>query len=186
MRLLVTLVLISYLSCERDPLTIECSILPEGALVVSEIKGKQSDDTSPQWIELFNTLAQELTLDGFIILVSKTNGQGLVNIPIRRLGITVPALGYVVLGRVRDDTKPDYIAYGYSDDFPNDLYLNGIIEVWYCGKMIDRVVYYNLPEKGTLSFDGGEKNTYQSNDDQAFWCVDEIGTPGGQNKICAK
>jgi hypothetical protein len=125
--------------------------------------------------------------------ISKTSGEGRLVVPVRRTGIEVKAQSYVVLGRVRDDARPDHVAYGFIDDFTPDLYTNGIIDVLSCGELVDRLLYFNLPDKGTLAFDGDLALTAAANDEASAWCNDDRvdgsaaqGTPAGKNLSCKK
>jgi len=177
-------------SCEREPL--DCTRLAPGDLALSEIRGEQSaEDSGGQWIELYNTTDAAIELSGVTLRLLKLDGSGEAEIRIRDLGLKVGPGEYAVLGRFDAASAPSHIDYAFADDFDSDLYPDAVIEVIACAAVVDRVVYHNLPQAGTLAFDGGRALTAEANDDEAAWCTDDRlqgtsywGTPGESNATC--
>lgn len=184
-------------ACTREPVDVECPAVNAGDLVISEIRGDQSgEDTYGQWIEIFNATTDQVDLKGAELTTQKLDGSGEGRILIRR-SVPVAAGGYAVLGQFADDDMlPDYVDYGYVDDFASSFYNSAAIDLSSCGTRIDRVIYHDLPSTGTLSLDGAADPDATSNDDEGNWCVDDRdtmpdptmlgipGTPGERNLSC--
>ena len=188
---------LSSIGCARDPLDWQCPSLSPGDLVVTEVRGEQSGaDTYGQWIELYNAASANIDLYGLEVGLLRPDGGAEGRILVRDPDVVVAAGGYVVLGRFAD-AEPAHIDYGYELDFTSDLYDSAAIDVIACGTQVDRVVYHNLPNLGTLSLDGAiAPPSAAANDDEASWCVDDNddqpdaselgirGTPGQGNIAC--
>ena len=195
--------------CTRPPIERICPDLEPGAVVVSEFRGPQADtDTWGQWIELFNHSGNEASLAGVVVHLTDTQGSSPQEVFIRNRTLRVPAGGYVVLGRFPDDERPAHVQYGYRLDLDENLHVDGVIEVLSCGRLLDRVVYHDLPTRGTRAFDGAQGLDGTANDDQRAWCNDQTppagpagdggapgsdggtpnlgipGTPGAKNRPC--
>jgi len=184
--------------CVRDPLDWECPQVAPGDLVVTELRGDQSgDDTYGEWIELYNASGQALDLYGTQLWVQRLDGGAEGRIIIRLHGVTVGAGDYAVVGRFPPAEPPSYVDYGYIEDFSSDLYNGGAVDIMACGVRIDRVIYRDLPSRGTLSLDGAiDPPSAEANDDETRWCQDDNednpdptqlgirGTPGEGNITC--
>lgn len=189
--------------CERKMLEHICTPVENGELVISEIRGPQSEvDTYGDWIELYNRGASSLNIAGIKLRMFNLQGGGEQNIMVRDEGLTIPPGGYVVLGRQPvDQPLPDHVNYPYEGDLASPLHGEGLVELYVCNELVDMVVYRNLPEIGSLAFDGDLELTVEANDNanpvdvESNWCNDaspvtnptEIGTPGTpgeQNRPC--
>ncbi len=179
------------LSCSREPLAIICPKIDPGALAISEIRGKQSSSEDPQgqWIEIYNSSANDINPWGLSVILQKLDGSDWQNIVIHSPLITLSPGDYLVLGNFDNSDLPTHVDFGYIDDFTTNIYSDGLVEVYACTKLIDRVVYYNLPSTGSLSFDGSLSPDATTNDQESNWCVDDSGlsapgTPGEDNNPC--
>jgi len=184
--------------CARDSLDWECPAVATGDLVVTEFRGEQSgSDTYGQWIELYNASGQALDLFGTQLWVQRLDGGAEARIIIRLRELNVSAGGYVVVGGFPAADTPTHVDYGYLEDFSTDLYNGAAVDVMACGEQIDRVIYRDLPSKGTLALDGAlDPPDATQNDDETAWCQDDNednpdptqlgirGTPGEGNIQC--
>lgn len=185
-------------ACAREPLDAACPEAAPGDLVISELRGDQRVDDDPygEWIELYNASDVAIDLAGLRLDVRKLDGSGGGTILVRRRDTFVAPGSYVVLGRVAEGAEPSHIDYGYADDFDDELFTSGAIDVSSCGELIDRVVYRSLTDFGTLALDGAiDPPSADANDDEAAFCVDDQlddanpsagvrGTPQAPNKAC--
>lgn len=189
------------LSCGRDPLERVCPDIAAGDLVITEIRGKQSDpaDTYGQWIEVYNPTDAAIPLGGITFYLYKLDGSGDFRFLIRDLDAEVPAGGYAVLAGEAAGDK-DFATYTFTSDEDGSLYAAAIIEVYSCENEVDRMLYRSLPALGTLSLDGAVPPSAELNDttDDPIWCVDATppdpnepkielgirGTPGEANRPC--
>ena len=194
---LAFLVLFVVSGCERGMLDQTCTQVASGQLVISEIRGSQAGvDTYGQWIEIHNTAPSAIDVAGIELRLRQLDGTSQVSIVVRQQGVGIEANGYLVLGRFEPGNLPDHVDYGYTADFESDLYADGILDLYVCGELVDTVIYHNLPETGSLAFDGGLDLTTSANDDENNWCNDATsvgdnptevgtpGTPGEQNLPC--
>ena len=191
--------------CEREMLEHICTPVESGELVISELRGSQSEvDTYGQWIELHNRSATTLNIGGIRIHLHDIADDALSDpkvIMVRDEGLTVEPGGYVVLGWQRPDQLPDHVDYGYEEDYASNFSASGQIALYVCNELVDYVVYQNLPTVGSLAFDGDLELTVDANDNanptdvESNWCNDaspvnnptEVGTPGTpgeQNRPC--
>jgi hypothetical protein len=169
-------------ACTRDPATAECPDIGEGDLVVTEIQGPQTDATQPVWIELYNTTSGSIDLEGTRIRFRRKDGSTEVPVIVRR-SVTVPGGGYIVLGLVDDEMRPDYISYGFLGDFHVTFLAAAAIDVEACGTLIDRATYDALPKTGSHSLGTSPPNK-DENDVPASWCDTTTATPGQANPTC--
>jgi hypothetical protein len=187
-----------FAGCTRDSLDWECPSLAAGDLVVTELRGEQSgDDTYGEWIELYNASGQAQDLHGAQLWIQRLDGGAEGRVIIRMPQVTVSAGGYLVLGRFPQADTPSHVDYGYQEDFDTDLYNGGAVDVMACGEQIDRVIYRDLPSRGTWALDGAiDPPDAVANDDETRWCQDDNedspdttqlgirGTPGEGNITC--
>jgi hypothetical protein len=190
-------------ACERDPEADVCPPVGVGDLVISEVRGKQTDDNSNldqgQWIELYNASSGSVDLHGLQLRLVKFDGSGDARVIVRR-SLTVGAGERVVLSSFSATALPAHVDYGWYPDFLNSsgvaqsLYDSGVIDVLACDLRIDRVRIDGLPSAGTWSL-GAEPPDADANDDAAAWCTDATddtdpstiglpGTPGASNHPC--
>ena len=183
--------------CERDPLELQCTPLAQGAVVITELRGAQSGaDSYGQWVELLNTTAEPVAMTGGGVRLRRLDGSDELRLVVRAAEVTIPARGYLVLGRALPGQEPAHVDYGYQLDFDGNLYENAAIDVFACDVTLDQVVYRGLPSEGTYSFDGSMEPTATANDDETAWCTDATegtdptqlglpGTPGEANRPCS-
>jgi len=188
--------------CERKMLEHICTPVESGQLVISELRGPQSEvDTYGQWIELHNRGTTSINIAGIRLHLYDIQDGGEKIIMVRDEGLTVEPGGYVVLGHQSPSLLPDHVDYGYDEDFNSDLYSSGQLELYVCNELVDYVFFQNLPTVGSLAFDGDLELTVDANDNadpnhiDSNWCNDasevpsptEVGipgTPGEQNRPC--
>ncbi|MEZ4450289.1 MAG: lamin tail domain-containing protein [Nannocystaceae bacterium] len=187
-------------ACVRDPLPRICPELAAGSLVITEIRGSQAGaDTYGQWIEIYNATDEAISLAGLSLRAIKTDGSGDFEFLIRDDDATIGPGAYAVLGGAGAEGK-DFVTYEFDAEEQRDLYDAGILELYSCDALIDRVLYRGLPAEGTLSLDGAVPPDADANDDSAdpIWCVDATGpqpgepmtelgirgTPGETNRPC--
>lgn len=174
--------------CDRAPLDVECPPGTAGALVVSELRGRQSggDDAMGQWIEIYNPGDAAASIAGLRVRLTKLDGSGEAQILVRDAALSVPAHGYAVLGRFTPGDLPPNADYGYAQDYAGDLYPSGVVELASCGNVIDTAIYDGLPITGTLALDGAAPPDATANDSSAGWCIDptSAGTPRQGNPPC--
>lgn len=186
--------------CERELEPAICPDIGAGDLVISEVRGLQSDtDTQGQWIELYNASGAAIDLRGLALLLRKVDGSDEGKVLVRR-SVTVAPGDYVVLSYFDDVARPAHVDYGWLPDFINadgdarSLFSAGAIDVLACDLRIDRVVSDDLPGSGTWSL-GVAPPDATANDADAAWCVDTTddtdpatlglpGTPGASNHPC--
>lgn len=186
--LLGTAGLLAHSGCEREPRPWECPPAAVGELVVSEVRGDQSEpDTQGQWIELYNATDGDIDLAGLVLRFRKLDGSGDRRIVVRERGVVAPARGYAVLGRFAAGMEPPHIDYGFETDHPESLYDTAAVELWACGVLLERAIYRDLPSTGSLGFDGALEPDSVANDDETRWCVDPQapGTPRARNAPCS-
>lgn len=169
-------------ACTRDPASAECPDISPGDLVVTEIQGPQMDATQPAWIELYNASSSPIDLEGTRIRFRRKDGSSEVPVIVRR-SVTVAGGGYIVLGLVDDAMRPDYISYGFLNDFHVPFLAAAAIDVQACGTLIDRAVYDALPKTGSHSLGTSPPNK-DDNDVPASWCDKPTATPGQANPTC--
>lgn len=200
-------------ACTRDPVPCLAS-LGVGDLVVTEVRGKQAGDDEAQWVEVCNATGSRQALAGVVLVLWRLDGSGEREVMVRDRGLVGDPGGCVVLGlfggagrgAVADgweDAKapdagsagslPPYADYDFSEqwDLKTGLYDAAVLEVRACGVLVDRVVWRDLPDRGTWSLDGRVGFDAAANDDEARWCVDAQeadgrypGTPGKRNREC--
>jgi len=176
--------------CVRDPAPAECPDIAVGALAVTEIRGSNgSTDTLGIWIELYNTSASTIDLEGIKVRFRKKDGSSETDVLIRR-SLPIAAGAYETLGIFDDAMRPAYIDYGMSGDYHTTFLSAAAIDVEACGVRIDRVTYDVLPTMGTYSL-GAHPPTADNNDLPAMWCTDATnlagtypGTPQHANLAC--
>jgi hypothetical protein len=171
----------------RDPVEQLCPDVTAGQLVVTEFRGQQSpDDGSPTWVELYNATTGTIDLEGTKVRFRKKDGSSEVDILVRH-SVTVAAASYATLGLVPDDPpeRPDFIDYGFIDDFHVGFLPAAAVDVEACGVRIDRATYDVLPKTGSFSF-GLTPPKADDNDYLTNWCTNATpaGTPKQANPAC--
>jgi hypothetical protein len=195
--------LLAAAACARPPEPWLCPETDAGGLVVTEIRGAQSDtDTYGQWIELFNGSGRTLELVGLRVVLIHPNGIDRQAFFVRDGGLELPDGERVVLGHQDPADLPTFVDYGFFVDLhkvteldpdgasedaaaeevwaPADLYTAATMEIEACGALVDRVEYDALPTLGTLALDGAlVPPNADANDDPAAWCNDMNPPPDG-------
>jgi hypothetical protein len=172
------------LGCARDPAPAVCPHAVAGDLAVTEIRGKQSpDDALGQWIEIANTTASTIDLEGVLVRIRRRDGTNEADVLVRR-ALPLAAHGYAVLGLFEDTARPSYVDYGFAGDFQESWLSSAAIDVDACGTVIDRATYDALPTTGTYSL-GGTPSA-DRNDLSPSWCTNPIaaGSPQQANPAC--
>lgn len=149
-----------------------------------------------EWIEIYNDSATPAQLTGLKVVVSEVDGSSTSTFVVRDEQFEAGAGEYVVLGRVDPGDEPEYVDYGYADQYDKELPNVASVDLVACGRLVERTIYRNLPERGTYSFSGTfDPPDGAENDDEDNWCVNETedadsellgirGTPGEGNPPC--
>ena len=165
--------------------------LLQGDLVITEIFGNPpSTDAGHEWIEIYNATMVAQQLNGLVLSSAKEDGTSLKDHTIGELAID-PG-GYVVLGNVIEDARPDFVDYGYGEELGDLRNTAGQLQVS-CGQnVLDTVLYVEVSEGISRGFDGSRTPDAEGNDDLNTWCDatttfadDIIATPGATNDPCA-
>lgn len=165
--------------------------LAAGELVITEIMPdpKGADDSSFEWFEIYNPGAEEVTLSGVGLEYSKIDGSSAKGHQIKD-ALTIPAGGYITVGKATAETLPEHLDYGYGADLGSMGNTNGKLRL-VCGKtVIDEVLYQDLKDGYSRSL-GASPPDATRNDDLGAWCLgaelynaSEYGTPGAANPAC--
>jgi hypothetical protein len=174
--------------CARDPVEHKCPDVEIGDLVVTEFRGQQSpDDGSPTWVELYNASTSSIDLEGMKVRFRKKDGSSEVDVIVRR-SVQLAAGAYATLGLVPDNTveRPEFIDYGFIDDFHVSFLPAAAVDVEACGLRVDRAIYDVLPKIGTYSLSGATPPNANDNDAPTSWCTNTTpaGTPKQANPAC--
>ena len=186
-------------ACSRDPLDVPCPQVDPGDLVVTEIRPAQDPEPGyGEWIEIYNASTHGVDLTGLRVTLTKlVDGTAAASFVVRGGSTDVDPGAYYVLGRFPAGDEPDYVQYGYADDYDDDLPSGAAVDIIACGTLIDRMIYRSLPSEGTYSFTGDiDPPEDADNDVEDDWCVDVVedvdtptmgirGTPGRKNIPCA-
>jgi hypothetical protein len=182
-------------ACGRDALDDGCPTVAAGDLAVTELRGPQDDADGPngQWIELYATRAT--SLGGLQVDVTKLDGSDGGSFLVRA-DLDLAAGAYAVLGGFPAGEAPAHVDYAYGDDLGDDLFATAAITIAACGVEVDRIIYRDLTDFGTLALDGAiDPPSAAANDDETAFCVDDRlddsnptagagGTPGASNPPC--
>lgn len=181
--------------------------LEEGDVVITEIRGPQDpDDTRGQWLELFNATDRTLDLRGLRGTIrpldgSPVDGELTLTFLVRE-PLPVAAGAYVVLGTLPlDEARRPEVDYSFNTDFrrepseveevsgglvelppdenadPRDLFANAHLQLHACDRLVEELVYVELPTMGTFSYDGRHAPDADDNDDLSRWCTDATEAP---------
>jgi hypothetical protein len=154
------------LGCVREPLDVPCPDVLPGELVVTELRGGNSDVGA--WIEVFNRRDSEIDLRGTAVHWFKLNGASPAHSMVR-FSQTVAPQAFAVLAA--------------EERLPG----SGVLEISACNESIDQVTFDGLPDEGTFALDGNwPLPATDINDVAANWCVDGRleGSPGERNPSC--
>lgn len=176
-------------SCVRDPAPELCPDVAVGDLVMTEIRGPQSQDALGTWVELYNASSSGIDLEGLKLRFRKKDGSSETDALVRR-ELPLASHAYATLGLFTEDMKPQYIDYGMSGDFHTSFLAAAAVDVEACGVRIDRVTYDVLPAMGTYSL-GASPPSADNNDLPTNWCTDGTnvagtfpGSPQQANVVC--
>lgn len=184
-------------ACAQDPLPFICPDVDPGALVITELRGPQSEpDTRGQWLELANISGGTVDMEGLHVVAYQLDGTNEMD-GIVRYKREVADDDRLVVGKFTVGTQmPEWIDLDFNAEWPSDLSADGIIELRACDETIDQIVYHDLPTSGTYSL-GVEPPDADENDDEEAWCNDTTpppegpmtelglpGTPGEVNNPC--
>jgi hypothetical protein len=174
-------------------------------IIFTEFMGDPSGaDSDYEYLELFNTTDQELTLFTLVIKDNETGGSA-NSFVVKDPAATIPANGYAVLVANTDETANGGISGGYSlADSPlkNSPGAGGLVISLTLrdGTVIDDA-YYGAPTEGVAqqlgldAYTGSATNIAASNDADANWCAatvadagytsGDLGSPGVDNEACS-
>ena len=178
-----------------------CDLLPEslaaGSLIVNElmISPKAVKDAQGEWVELLNTTANPIALNG--LYLSTADGKNHI---VFACGLIVPPGGVVTLCRNADVTANGGVACDY--EYQNEISLGNasgglaLHNAFGAGKILQDTVAWDdnqLPVYGvSWSLDPGHANG-KDNDNIDFWCngvtaygAGDLGSPGAANPDCPK
>lgn len=181
---------LSLAACVREPLPQICPNIEVGTLVIAELRGPQSgSDSFGEWIEIHNTSATTVDLEGVRIRIRQAGGD-VIEFPIRE-SVEIPGGGEVAIGPGLPNEPASWLAYAIGWDisggdatadppsFPRDLLResSGFIELEGCDEDLLDVIYFaDLPTLGTLACGNAElPPDADANDDTTTpgcWCVD--------------
>jgi hypothetical protein len=176
-----------------------CARRLAGDLVVTEFMADPQDsDTGKQYIELYNTTAADIELDGLSLFQSLSDGSREKATVLS--GARVPGRGYFVLGDIASNAviKPSYLDYGYATRLGALRHVAGRLGVRCGTKLIDSVSYPTVASGHARELDGAlPPDSARSALDQN-WCNEmqalaelppageNFGTPGTANSVCAE
>jgi len=191
-RLVPALLLLAAVGCNNDTAaggTCEAG-LAKGELVITEIMAdpKGADDSSFEWFEIHNPTDAEITLTGVGLEHSKLDGSSAKGHRVTD-AVTIPAGGYVTVGKATAETLPPHLDYGYGADLSLGN-TDGRLRL-VCGSVtLDEVLYQDLKDGYSRSL-GTKPPDATTNDDLTAWChgaelynETEFGTPGAENPDC--
>jgi hypothetical protein len=152
---------ITVVACSRESLDDACPDLAEGDLAVTELRGEGG-----HWIEVYAAADHPVEVAGLRVDLSKVDGS-LVTTVLLRESLTMDDGSYAVLG------------------FDTELYAPAALDLFACEVRVDRVIYRELRDDGTLALDGAiDPPSASANDDEAAYCFDPAGSPGEPNPPC--
>ena len=184
-------------TCASNTLTvnpIDCSFTPvcanAGDLVITEIMHSPDavNDLDGEYIEIYNTTANAIDIQGYQLEDSGANPHTIAS------SVTVPAMGYAVLGldadmAVNGGYTPDYVYSGFT------LGSSDLVQISCSGTVIDVVDFsaagFPAAMAASLSLDMAILDATM-NDAGANWCPSsastltstDLGTPGMVNPSC--
>ena len=186
-------------ACARDAEDAICPALSAGDLVVTELRGAQSEpqaegDALPvaAFVELYNASDAAVDLRGVVMVFRSVDGGELTRAIVRDHLELAPGAYLALSPRDADgaDVAPLAPTFGY--DLGQDVPGNAQLIVSACGVEIDRLLYRVLPTTGSLAFGavGNTAPTAADNDLETAWCVQTatptgtLGSPGAANQAC--
>ncbi len=161
--------------------------LSPGDVIVTEIMSNPDEcgDTSCEYFEIYNTTGAPVDIQGLIIedLGGSTSQETLLT------SVTIPAGGYVILGR------PGFAYTGFSADAEFDLSLNNSnegVRLSNANGVISETAILDAPGAGVSIQLSADALTATDAADPAKWCAStsavpggtDLGTPGAANVTC--
>ena len=181
--------------CGREAIEAEaqCETVSAGDVAISEIHANpDGGDGDGEYIELFNTSAEVVELDGLVLVSSRDDGSGAVEHRLRDAQIS-PG-GYYVLGNAPPLELPPHLDYSYGSALGNLRNSDAALSLRCGDRTIDRVTYATTRDGQALELDGGSSPDSESNDDPDRWCFAQndgvevwpgnYGSPGAENRVC--
>jgi hypothetical protein len=161
-----------------------------GDLVITEVfADPPGEDTGKEWFEIYNASRLSIDLTGVEVIASRPDGTGEKIHVID--GAQISSEGYLVLGGILPELKPDYVGYGYAADLGALRNSDGKLTLRCNDVIVDEFSYETLMESASKSYDGTLVPDSAGNDDLARWCdattpfeSGQFGTPGEANTVC--
>jgi len=171
--------------------------LAGGELVITEYMPdpKGSDADGIEWFEVYNPGTTAVSLNGVGLVNSKADGSDADGHLIQG-NVEIPPGAYMTFGAVTDETRPEYIDYGYGSDLGSMSNTSGMIALRCGDVVVDEVLYDATKIKDGVSttLDGEVAPDAASNDDLSKWCTaptdgepyftSEYGSPRQPNAAC--
>ncbi|MCY1069849.1 lamin tail domain-containing protein [Nannocystis sp. RBIL2] len=168
-----------------------------GELVITEYMPdpKGSDADGIEWIEVHNPGSAPVSLVGVGLVYSKADGTDSKGHLIQD-SVEVPPGAYMTFGAVTDETRPEYIDYGYGTDLGSMSNTSGMLTVRCGNVVVDEVLYdaTRIKDGVSTTLDGQVTPDATANDDLATWCTaptdgepyftTEYGSPRQPNAAC--
>jgi hypothetical protein len=185
----------SFCACGPEALSVDygCDDVNAGDLVVTEVHANPvGRDGDREYIELFNTRPDSVSLLGITVTASRADG---VSPKAHRLlDGAVGAGDYFVLGNAESEAMPEHIDYSYGDALGSLRNTEGSVSISCGDRLLDRVSYARTKDGRAQELDGALAPDHEVNDDPAAWCSTpkgvsalsdgSLGTPGRRNSSC--
>jgi len=196
-RIAALCLLVSASSCGdssgRDDGAEQCvtNLLP-GDLVITEVMANPDGaDKGLEWFEIYNPTDAEMDMSGVLLRFRKADGSGE---KIHQVQDVVIGPGeYLVFGDADPDAPPAHVSHGYGDGLGATGLNNsgGELSVACGTSVVDVIVYENVGDSVSRTFDGTREPDAAGNDDLDAWCDaateyedGSFGTPGAANDPC--
>ena len=181
--------------CGREavaPATI-CDGLAPGDVVITEVHANpDGSDGDGEYVELFNASGAPLSLDGFTLVASRSDGASPK--AHRFIGASIDTDDYFVVGNAPVDSIPAHLDYSYGKALGSLRNSDANISMR-CGEMlIDEMSYERTVDGRALELDGRLAPDHGLNDEASHWCAapeaaaevlaGNFGTPGAANSRC--
>ncbi len=171
----------------------ECAanLLP-GDLVITEVMANPAGaDKGLEWFEVYNPTDAEIDLSGLLLRFRREDGSGE---KLHQVQDAVIGPGqYLVFGDADPEAPPAHVDYGYGEGLGASGLNNsgGELSVACGTSAIDVILYEEVGDSVSRTFDGTREPDAAGNDDLEAWCdaateyaEGSFGTPGTANDPC--